>query len=171
MNGQGTSSQIRSLRRRAGLSLSGLAKRVNTSPATLSRYERGWERFEVETLRKIADALGCRLRIDFVPAAQRSTPVSAETAVRKIKRLFWDHRLTKSDLSHHPVWIVGRVVEYGSLDDLHALIAVYGKRAFLRHVARCRITSPKAASLWRAVLEKEEIPCMRRSSQKAPRRS
>lgn len=61
------SQKIRDMRRRSGLSLQRAAHRMDTSPATLSRYENGWQRFEIYTLNKIATALGYRLKISFDP--------------------------------------------------------------------------------------------------------
>ena len=53
--------QIRHLRRERGLTLSDLAQLANTSAPTMHRYESGWDRFELNTLRKIAAALGAAL--------------------------------------------------------------------------------------------------------------
>ena len=43
--------QIRALRKERGWSLAELARRAGTSAPTLHRYESGWERFELATLR------------------------------------------------------------------------------------------------------------------------
>ncbi|MBN1835024.1 MAG: helix-turn-helix domain-containing protein, partial [Spirochaetales bacterium] len=44
------SETIRRRRRELGLSLSQLARRIRSSPATVHRYESGWHRFELYTL-------------------------------------------------------------------------------------------------------------------------
>lgn len=155
MKAEGISSQIKAMRLKLGLSLSELARRVNTSPATICRYENGWDRFEIYTLKKIASALGCRLNIHFVKLKSQQTPKSADAAVRRLRRLFWDHHLTKSDLFCHPVWVVGRVIEYGSLEDVLTLASMYGRQVFLDYVAKCRFQSSKTAAFWRTMLKKE----------------
>ena len=59
--------QIRRLRRGRAWTLAELARRAETSAPTLHRYENGWDRFELATLRKIATALGARLEVRLVP--------------------------------------------------------------------------------------------------------
>ena len=74
--------RIRELRQAAGLTLEALAQRVGTSAPTLHRYESGWDRFEVATLRRIAAALGASLQIRLVPAAGAvSRPVPTRAAL------------------------------------------------------------------------------------------
>lgn len=48
--------QIRRLRQGRGWTLAELARLAATSGPTLHRYENGWDRFELVTLRKIAAA-------------------------------------------------------------------------------------------------------------------
>ena len=166
MNGMGTvSEQLKQRRQEAGLSLSELASRVGTSAATLSRYEHGWTRFETYTLRKLATALGCELQIEFVAKPNVSPSRMSKTkAVGQLSRLFWDHHLVASDLDRHPVWVVERVLEYGALADVRALMAVYGKDQFLAMAAQATRVSPRTANFWRNLLEQEGIPCTKKSS-------
>lgn len=171
MAGRDISSQIRELRIKSGLSLAELARRINSSAATLSRYEKGWDRFELATIRKIADALGCRLDIQLAPTAPRRSSTSGAAANARLKRLFWDHKLANSDIRRHPVWVTERVIEYGSLRDVRTLIDLFGKRAFLRHVASCRFGSAKTASFWNAILNKEGVKCTKRSFPRGASRS
>jgi len=73
------SQQLRRRRKALGLSLSEVARRADTSPATLSRYENGWTRFETYTLRKLAAALESTLRVEFVsllPSSARTSPAA-----------------------------------------------------------------------------------------------
>lgn len=160
------STKLKKLRRSSGLSLSELAARVGTSPATLSRYEGGWDRFELYTLEKIATSLGYRLNVDFKPVEAVNSPKSAAGCIKKIQRLFWDYKLKGSDLKKFPQWIVERVIEYGNLDDVHSLINVMGKRMFLRQVSGCRFQSQKTFSLWKSILEREGIKCTKKSFQR-----
>ena len=156
------SAQLRRRRAELGLSLSEVARRAGTSSATLSRYEHGWTRFETYTLRKLAVALGCELRIDFHPKATPD-PASVEPSAAHalLKRLFWDHSLVEEDLETYPVWVVERVLDYGTLDDVRVLRACMGKDAFLHAVVKAHRVSPRTRSFWCHILEMEGMPCTR----------
>jgi len=168
MKGKPTiSQQLRRRRRALGLSLSGLARRADTSAATLSRYENGWSRFEVYTLRKLAMALGCDLRIELRPTARPRQALSRDEAVRRLARLFWDHELSTADLDVHEVWVAERVLEYGNLDDIHALRAALGEKRFLRTASMANRVSSRTRSLWQKILEKEGIQCTKKYSRNA----
>ena len=148
-----------------GLSLSEVARRAGTSPATLSRYENGWTRFETYTLRKLAVALGCELRIDLCPRTSRTPAVcTTREACSRLKRLFWDHPLSEADLDDHPVWVMERVLEYGALEDIHTLGDTMGREAFLRTVSVADRVSPRTRSFWRQILEMEGISCTKKYS-------
>ncbi|MFH1830727.1 MAG: helix-turn-helix transcriptional regulator [Pseudomonadota bacterium] len=156
------SKALKDLRIKRGMSLAKLASLVNTSVSTLSRYESGWERFELYTLNKIATSLGYKLDIDFKENRPVRAPKTISGAIKKLQRLFWDHKLTKNDFTRYPVWITERVIEYGSLEDVQALINVLGKKAFLKQVANSRFQSPKTEAFWKMILEKEGIKCTKR---------
>lgn len=136
-----------------------LARRADTSPATLSRYENGWSRFEVYTLRKLATALGCRLVVKLEPQEEPSERVTTSEVVERLGRLFWDQRLTSRHLKDHPLWVVGRVLEYGNLNDVRLLVRLMGREAFLRHVGEVRFETEKTRDFWRTILEREGLPC------------
>jgi len=154
---------IRKRRRDCGISLADLARRVGTSPATLSRYERGWRRFELYTLEKIATALGCRVKVNFEPLRYTRGPKNISSAVAQLNRLFWDQKLKKRDFTQHPVWVVERVLEYGSLQDVHTLISFMGKKRFYKYVSQCRFSSRKTTDFWKQILSQENVSCMKRS--------
>jgi HTH-type transcriptional regulator / antitoxin HipB len=106
------SEQIRERRRETGLSLAKVARRAGSSAATLSRYENGWMRFELYTLRKLALALDCDLAIDFRPKVRSPrAKLSRREVCKRLGRLFWDHKLTPGDLDAHRTWVVERVLE------------------------------------------------------------
>lgn len=159
MSDEDISSQIRRRRMETGLSISELAHRVNTSPATISRYENGWRRFEVYTLRKIAGALGCRLTITFRPAHRPPSIPGKASCGDRLQRLFWDHPLSKREINRHPVWVVERVLEYGNLDDLQSLMETFGRRRFLELAAQARFASAKTKNFWKQMLAREKIIC------------
>ncbi len=154
-----------------GLSLSQLAARADTSPATLSRYENGWRRFELYTLRKMASALGCRLEIDLVPLKQEVGSPEKNTVVDTLKRLFWDSPLDASLLDSYPKWVTRRVLEFGTLDDARMLISYLGRRRFLDITSQIDFTCAKTAVFWERMLEKENIACTKRSFRQTVKRS
>ncbi len=157
------SEQLKQRRLDRGLSLSELARRADTSPATLSRYENGWTRFETSTLRKLAMALGCELLVDLVPLEARSTgKITRHEAIKRLQRLFWDCDFDEGELKNHPVWVVERVLEYGQLEDTEILRDLMGHHRFLEIVSRSRL-SPKTEEFWNQMLKKEGMPCTKRS--------
>lgn len=149
-----------------GLSLANVARRAGTSPATLSRYEGGWSRFETGTLRKLATALDCDLEIELRPRAVSPSQASGDprATVARIKRLFWDHPLVTGDLARRPVWVAERVLEYGNLDDVTTLASAMGRRPFLAAAAAAERVSPRTRRFWEQILELEGLPCTKRYS-------
>jgi transcriptional regulator with XRE-family HTH domain len=60
--------KIRRLREKAGLTQEELAERVGTKPSAISRIEDAdYEGHSMDTLRRVADALGMLLIVDFQP--------------------------------------------------------------------------------------------------------
>jgi transcriptional regulator with XRE-family HTH domain len=163
MDGGSLSGEIRRRRLTLGLSAQELARRAGTSAAAISRYESGWERFEVGTLRKIATALGCRLNIGLEPVIHSRGRVGAAAAAARLKKLFWDHDLIASDFKEFPRWVTERVLEYGSLDDVLTLVALMGRKPFLECVAGSRFASSRAERFWQGMLEMEGVECTKRS--------
>lgn len=147
------------MRKKRGLSLQQAARRADTSPATLFRYENGWKRFEVYTLNKIASALGYRLDIRFEPLPSSDTPLPTSAAVRALKRLFWDRPLTAGNLRQYPAWVTERVLEFGTLQDVQTLIRFLGRATFLKTVAGIHFKSARTRVFWQTLLQKENIPC------------
>lgn len=166
MNQIGTlSEQLRRRRTDLRLSLSEVARRAGTSPATLSRYENGWTRFETYTLRKLAVALGCELKIEILPkTTQGRAGLDRSEAHARLKRLFWDHPLGPEDLQKYPVWVVERVLDYGNLDDIRAIGDLMGKEAFLQTVIEARRVSPRTRNFWSQILDMEGLACTRKCS-------
>lgn len=164
------SQALRARRQQLGLSLSCLARRVGTSAATICRYEKGWDRFQLYTLRKLASALDCRLVIALQPlrpGGGQPNRQAAGAALKRLRRLFWDKSLSSADLRQYPEWVVRRVLELGNLADVRDLIGLLGREEVLRHAARLRFTSPKAERFWSGILEREGLGCTRRSSRTA----
>lgn len=92
------------LRRDAGLSQRALARRAGTSQPAIARYERGAAAPSWETLQRLAEACGRRLRIDIeaIPAPEDAeltelllelTPAERLQALSRYARL---HELARS---------------------------------------------------------------------------
>lgn len=161
------SQALKERRRELGLSLSSLARRVGTSAATICRYEKGWDRFQLQTLRKLASALDCRLVIALEPlrpGGGKPSRQAAGAALKRLRRLFWDRPLSSADLRQYPEWVVRRVLELGNLADVQALIGLLGREKVLRHAARLRFTSPKTEHFWSGIVEREGVRWRRKSS-------
>jgi len=157
------SEQLKQRRRDRKLSLSELARLADTSPATLSRYENGWTRFETSTLKKLAMALGCELRLDLVPFEVGSPQkLTRPEAIKRLQRFFWDCNFDEEELKNHPVWVVERILEYGKLEDTMLLQELMGRRCFIETVSRSRL-SQKTREFWNQMLIKEGMPCTKRS--------
>jgi transcriptional regulator with XRE-family HTH domain len=158
---------LRRLRLERGWALSDLARRAGTSAPAVHRYEAGWRRFEIATLTKLAAALGRRVDIRLVPPPR--TPLERSSAGRlvdRLRRLFWDRPLETRDLRRHPSWIVQRVLELGSLDDVRSLARYYGRSAFLSLVQGVRFESPRTRAFWDAMLGEEGRTCTRKYSRR-----
>ena len=123
--------QIRALRKARGWSLAELAKRAGTSAPTLHRYESGWERFEVATLRRLAAALDAQLNVSLEPLRKgvpRSRPSKTELA-RLLSPLFWDRPLQPRDIDEYPNWVLRRVLMYGNRRQVEASRQFFGDNA------------------------------------------
>ena len=159
-SGASISVQLRERREALHLSLVQVALRAGTSAASLSRYEHNWTRFEVHTLRKLADALECELEIRLRPKARRQPKTLTRHAlIERLKRLFWDRPLGSEDLREHTVWVVERALEYGSIEDIDGLVQVMGRQPFLRAAADAHRLSPRTRAFWRKILELEGMAC------------
>ncbi len=158
------SEQLKRRRIEMGLSVYDLARLADTSPATISRYENGWTRFEIATLRKLAMALDCRLDVN-LSACRNSTrdPGSAKDIIKQLKRLFWDTEFSGNTVKDHSVWVVERVLENGRLSDVHALQHLMGKESFLESVQKATRLSPETGDFWNGILRKEGMECTKRS--------
>jgi transcriptional regulator with XRE-family HTH domain len=108
--------QIRALRKARGWSLAELAKRAGTSAPTLHRYESGWERFEVATLRRLAAALDAQLNVSLEPLRKGVPRPKLSTAqlASLLSPLFWDRPLQPRDIDEYPDWVLRRVLMYGN---------------------------------------------------------
>jgi len=140
------------------LSLNALAMAAGTSPSALHRYESGWERFELGTLRRLAVALDSRLVVSLEPIRDSRSP-GPETAaelVRRFRHLFWDVDLTAEHLQENPDWVLRRVLEFGDWDAVHQARLFFGDAAVQR-AARHRGIHARTRRFWEVVLGSEEV--------------
>lgn len=146
--------QIRQLRKARGWSLATLAGHAGTSAPTLHRYENGWDRFEVATLRRIAGALGAHLEIKLVPSLSLDArPPIEDKALRElIAPLFWDTDLELDHLHTNSAWVIGRVLMYGNMAQVRAVRRFYGDAA-LRSAVNARRVDERTRTFWTMVLE------------------
>jgi len=144
--------QIRDLRKARGWSLEELARRAGTSAPALHRYESGWDRFEISTLRKLSAALGASLEVRLRPRQPRQeVRPTAEALVRLIEPLFWDAELQASDLTKHAAWLLGRVLSFGDAQQVAAARAFFGDEA-IRDAVRHRGVDARTRAYWNLIL-------------------
>lgn len=152
------SAQIRALRTARGLTLAELATRAGTSAPTVHRYESGWDRFEMGTLRKIATALGARLEIRLradLEEAEREPTV--QELLDLWRPLFWDRDLIASDLEEYRVWVLSRVLMFGDRRQVAAARRFFGDDAIREAIAR-REVDPRTRNYWNFILSEPDAP-------------
>jgi AcrR family transcriptional regulator len=133
-----------------------LANSVGTSVTAVHRYESGWDRFEIRTLRRLAAALHARLEIRLEPIDHdRASSVSPFDLVRRIRPLFWDVDLTTTHLVENPQWVVRRVLQYGGWDEVSLVRRHFGDDA-IRLAVQHRSVDARTRRLWSLVLEPEQ---------------
>jgi transcriptional regulator with XRE-family HTH domain len=147
--------RIRQLRQARGWTLADLARRAGTSAPTIHRYENGWDRFELETLRRIAAALESRLVVTLVTRSPRTARkrASPRALVRALAPLFWDRDLRESDLVRHAGWVLERVLTSGNREQMGAARRYFGDDAVRAAVER-RGVDRRTRAYWRLLLEK-----------------
>jgi hypothetical protein len=89
--------------------------------------------------------------------------------MRELQRLFWDRKLRYRDLDEYPLWVLERVLEYGSLEDVRSLAARMGHRRFLERVAQVRFKSARTENFWQLMLKREGVSCTKKYSRKEAR--
>jgi len=151
--------QIRRLREDRGLTLSALARLAGTSVPAMHRYESGWNRFELNTLRKIAAALGAALEVRLVPSPESapSSRPSQQALLTLVAPLFWDREIEASDLEDYPSWVLGRVLMFGNEAQVAAARRYFGDET-LRKTIGGREIDPRTRNYWRVIMEEACTP-------------
>lgn len=135
------------------MTLQQLADKVGTSASALHRYETGWDRFEVATLRRIATALGAHLDVRLIESRTVERP-SPAALVEQLAPLFWDKRLTVVDLEAHPAWVLSRVLRLGDWVQVRAARSFFGDAA-IRDVIGRRGMDARTRAYWKVMLGRE----------------
>ena len=79
--------KLAGLRKDAGLSQKELAKRVGTSQQQISRLESpSYEGHSLSMIRRVAEALGCTVRVEIERAKWSGTHAIAESKVKYLKK-------------------------------------------------------------------------------------
>lgn len=148
--------QIRARRRERGWSLAELARRAGTSAPTLHRYESGWERFELATLRRLAAALGVHLNVSLgrVRSETAESRPSREHLAGLLRALFWDRPLQPQDIDEYPQWVLRRVLMFGDRVQVEASRRCFGDDA-VRKAAAHRETDERTRNYWGLILGPE----------------
>jgi len=86
------------------------------------------------------------------------------------KTLFWDVDLNKTDLEKNAEFVIGRVLDFGDLEDFMVIRKIYGlkkiKRAAFKHV----FESPRSANFWELILKlsPQSLSCTRKHLPQIP---
>lgn len=131
-----------------------MARRAGTSAPTVHRYESGWDRFEIATLRRLSAALGASLEVRLRPRESdpRDAMPTPEELAQLIKPLFWDAELKLSDLTEHASWILRRVLSFGDAKTVAAVRAFFGDEA-IRDAVRQRGVDVRTRNYWKLILD------------------
>ena len=149
--------QIRQLRRARGWTLAELASRAGTSAPSLHRYEGGWDRYRLSTLRRIGAALGARIDVQLTALDAQSRnigdlPLDPDGLASLLEPLFWDADLTVERLGEFPEWVLARALSFGTWDQVRAARRYYGDDMVMR-AANGRSVDERTRSFWALVLE------------------
>ena len=147
--------QIRSLRKARGMTLQQLAARVGTSSSALHRYETGWDRFEVATLRRIASALDCHLDVQLLEDRDHTGEATARALADLLAPIFWDKRLTASDIDKFGSWVLVRVLMYGNLQQMRSTRRYFGDHRLRQAIAH-RAIDGRTRTYWEVMLNGEK---------------
>lgn len=88
----------------------------------------------------------------------------------RIQRLFWDADKKTVDLQAHCFYIIGRIIDYGDLEDVRWMLATYSAEKIMGVVKKSRGLSRKSGSFWgnHFRIPREEIACLQEPYQKRP---
>ena len=155
--------RLRQLRLAKGMSLKDLAGYSGSSASAIHRYESGWDRFEVRTLRRLATALGAELEIRLEQVScsgnglEDGNPPTAESVFEAVAPLFWDVDLIGDHVERHRQWILRRVLEYGDRDQVSLSRKYFGDDA-VRRASQHRSMDARVRNFWEVILGDRRPP-------------
>ena len=176
--------EVRELRGRAGLSQSGLARAAGTSQPTIAAYEGGRKVPSLRTLRRLAEAAGLEMRVEFLPPLSREDRRSMFLHEEIARELARDparvlakarenlRRIRAANPGAAPILREWRVLLARPLEDLIAVMRDPEPRAReLRHVTPFAgvLTPAQRADVYRRFREQElEVRATRDRSGRGP---
>ena len=90
-----------------------------------------------------------------------ATLTQAELAAQ-IRRLFWDRFLETTDPDAYPQWVIKRVLDYGDLPDVQAVMRYFGRDQFFALLDGIRFDSIRTERFWQQLMIREGLtPCMK----------
>ena len=91
----------------------------------------------------------------------------------KVRRLFWDVNKETVDLVCHRAYIIRRIMDYGTVEDVKWMLRTYSPQEMAEVLRMRRGLSRKSACFWAAYFKipKEEIACLKMPYQKEPKES
>ncbi len=85
--------------------------------------------------------------------------------------LFWEKRLERLDFQKDVQFIIGRVLDFGNLEDWKAVKNFYGMEKIKEAVQKHIFSNPRDANFWAVVfnIPLNKLKCAKRSSLKTPK--
>ncbi|MFW5703154.1 MAG: DUF6922 domain-containing protein [Candidatus Dojkabacteria bacterium] len=86
------------------------------------------------------------------------------------KTLFWDVETKDLDLNAHRNFIIARVLEDGTLEQLRVMLKYYGGDQVAEVVKTSRSISPKTGYFWKNYFNiTSEVACIQKHSRNSPK--
>lgn len=86
------------------------------------------------------------------------------------KTLFWEVDNKALDLVKHKNYIISRVLEEGSMQDVKQVLNLYDKKDIVQVVVTSRTISPKTGYFWKNYFNiNDQIECIKKHSQVLPK--
>lgn len=84
--------------------------------------------------------------------------------------LFWDVDIKEIDPDEDSRFIIGRVLDFGDIDDFKAIENYYGKDKIKESAKKHVFANPESANFWALILSipSKQLKCTRKPSLKTP---
>lgn len=86
-----------------------------------------------------------------------------ELIPERVKKLFWDVDKETIDIRLHRSYIIKRIMDYGSVEDVKWMLTTYSPEDITEVLRKSRGLSRKSATFWSIYfnISKEEIECLK----------